>query len=113
MLRKPKISREKLRIAVLPAIILLTALTADRTLDLRAADNVSPSAAVASTGEVSGVISEYGGCIAVFSPGAELPYMVTEVPVSGLREADRELVQQGILVSGNDELLSLLEDLSS
>ncbi len=41
------------------------------------------------------------------------PESVTDIEISGLRDTDRALLQQGIPVSDRRELLALLEDLGS
>lgn len=64
--------------------------------------------------EAEFVLREYGGCIGVFSPeGASRPVSVTDIPVTGLRDADRAMLEQGIAVRDSVELMTLLEDLGS
>ena len=57
---------------------------------------------------------EYNGCIGVFSPQSDAgPITVTDIETRSLREADREIVKNGIAVADREELLTLLEDFGS
>ena len=60
------------------------------------------------------VVRECAGAVCVFHSGyTEVPAIVTEIRVDGLPEADRQLLSDGIEVSGREALLRLLEDLGS
>ena len=64
--------------------------------------------------EAEFVLREYDGCIGVFSPQSEDgPITVTDIELRSLREADREIVRNGLAVADREELLSLLEDFGS
>ena len=64
--------------------------------------------------EAEFVLREYDGCIGVFSPQSDDgPITVTDIETRSLREADREIVKNGIAVADREELLSLLEDFGS
>lgn len=52
------------------------------------------------------------GCVAVLDPGCETA-VVTDIELSTLREADRQLLEAGLTVTSREELLTLLEDLGS
>lgn len=58
-------------------------------------------------------LRDWEGQLAVFCPGEPLPRMVLEVYTCTLPPYDQELLQQGIQVSGYQELLARLEDYSS
>ncbi|MGI5976348.1 MAG: hypothetical protein ACOX68_01435 [Candidatus Limivicinus sp.] len=54
------------------------------------------------------------GFVAVYkNPGGRSPLSVTGIEVSGLRGADRAMLEKGIPVTDTRELLTLLEDLGS
>ena len=59
------------------------------------------------------VLKEYDGCVAVFAVGGHEPVTTTEIDVRTLREADRALLGAGLPAANRDEVLTLLEDLSS
>ena len=55
-----------------------------------------------------------GGCIAIYSSESlPAPFILTDIEVATLRELDRDLLEQGILTSTREEMLSLLEDFGS
>ena len=56
------------------------------------------------------ILREYNGYIAVFTPGASEPHMVLDRQVRFLPDIDRMHLQQGITVTGRDELTALIED---
>lgn len=59
-------------------------------------------------------LREYGGNVAVFSGENEIePLKITDIDLASLRQADRDKLLRGIPISGEAELLELLEDLSS
>lgn len=71
----------------------------------------SPACAIE---EAEFVLREYNGCIGVFSPQSDAgPITVTDIETRSLREADREIVKNGIAVADREELLTLLEDFGS
>lgn len=58
-------------------------------------------------------VSEYHGVVAVFFGNDIAPMLETEIPVSGLRENDRAMVEEGIAAESYNEVLCLLEDFGS
>ncbi|MGM9521860.1 MAG: hypothetical protein ACI3VB_05210 [Oscillospiraceae bacterium] len=56
-------------------------------------------------------VSEYDGDVGVYCDG-ELLY-TTDINIAGLREADRKLLIKGIETGSYEDVLRLLEDLSS
>lgn len=52
-----------------------------------------------------------GGVVAVYSGGEKVAE--TEISLSGLRDADRALVEGGVAVEDYEELVRLIEDLNS
>jgi len=64
-------------------------------------------------GEEAYELRDWEGQLAVFCPGEPLPRMVLEVYTCTLPPYDQQLLQQGIAVSGYQELLARLEDYSS
>lgn len=64
--------------------------------------------------EVGYTLKEYDGKIGIFRGDADKPYTyVEDVEISYLNEYDRELLKNGIEVSTESELKSLIEDLTS
>lgn len=60
------------------------------------------------------ILREYDGQIAVFVPQNEdIPVSLTGILTSTLRQSDRDELQRGIYVSGDNDLARLLEDFSS
>ena len=59
------------------------------------------------------ILREFDGCVAVFAAGERRPLTMTDIPVRGLREADRALLNAGLPCADRDEVLTLLEDLGS
>ena len=58
-------------------------------------------------------LGESDGLIAVYREGEASPLVITNIPLSSLREADRAMVTGGVLSGSEDELLKLLEDFGS
>ena len=84
---------------------------ASRPEEKRAPFHYEPSCAIE---EAEFVLREYNGCIGVFSPQSDAgPITVTDIETRSLREADREIVKNGIAVADREELLTLLEDFGS
>ena len=76
----------------------------------------TPLAGASETPEIKGVytLREYEGRIGIFSGGdMETPQMLTDIYTAGLRQIDRESLEQGITVTGMEEVLKLLEDFGS
>ena len=64
--------------------------------------------------EAGYVLGESGGNIAVYRAGdLTNPVTVTNIELTGLREADRAMIRAGVLSGTESELLMLLEDLGS
>ena len=59
------------------------------------------------------ILIEQNGYVAVFSSNPRQLLEVTNIPVSTLPAADRNLLQTGITATSRYELLTLLEDLNS
>ena len=58
------------------------------------------------------VLGTAGGSVAVYAGGdLRNPLTVTDIPLSTLRRADRERLEQGLPVADREQLLELLEDL--
>jgi len=58
-------------------------------------------------------LGEHNGLLAVYSGEDTEPVTVTDIALSSLRQADRDMISRGIAASSQEELLSLLEDLGS
>lgn len=56
------------------------------------------------------LLAESNGKIAVYKNGENEPFCILEVQVNELPERDRQLLQSGIAVQGEEELYSLIED---
>ena len=64
--------------------------------------------------EGSFVLREYSGRVAVFSGGDnDDPLAITDIKIENLPSSDRNKLSTGIVVSGEDSLQKLLEDLGS
>ncbi|MBE6885623.1 MAG: hypothetical protein IJY82_00010 [Oscillospiraceae bacterium] len=61
-------------------------------------------------GSVGWIVSEYGGKLAVFAEGQELPDRVYDIYVRHLPQLDQELLAQGIPAKTPEELRRILED---
>lgn len=59
------------------------------------------------------LIKEYNGNIAVFKTGEDTPDQIYEVPVETLPAADIQNLQSGIQVYNEQQLQTLIEDLTS
>ena len=71
---------------------------------------ITPRDPIDSPSQVSYIIKEHGGKIAVFAPGEEEPLAVYEVYVHLLPENDIELLRKGITVDDDYTLVKTLED---
>jgi len=58
-------------------------------------------------------LGEHEGRVAVYSQNGSVPITVTDIALSSLRQADREMLAKGLEAATQEELLSLLEDLGS
>ena len=58
-------------------------------------------------------LGEHNGLLAVYSAEGSEPVTVTDIALSSLRQADRDMISRGIVASSREELLALLEDLGS
>lgn len=58
-------------------------------------------------------LRDWQGYIAVFEDDRRTPKTVTDIPTETLNNVDREKLRTGIEAGTREELLSLLEDLSS
>ena len=64
--------------------------------------------------EGSFVLREHSGRVAVFSGGDnDDPLAITDIKIENLPSSDRNKLSTGIVVSGEDSLQKLLEDLGS
>lgn len=110
----------RIRIGLLVCLSLaavFTGMEALKTLRPPTADAL-PETVYAKFGERSESAEFYlkssGGYVAVFAGQRERePVTVTAIEVSGLRAADRAMLERGIPVGDKKELLELLEDLGS
>lgn len=59
------------------------------------------------------LVKEHNGVVAVFFDGDTKPMIETDISISGLRQNDRELIEQGIALQSYNEVLGLLEDFGS
>ena len=60
------------------------------------------------------IMREKDGYVGVFTEGdAENPIFMTDIVVLSLPEADREMLKEGIMVKGEEELRGILEDFGS
>lgn len=62
---------------------------------------------------VTYIVKDFNGNIAVYESNSDKPFKVTDVPISSMPKADQEMLKSGIMVKGESELQSLLEDLCS
>ena len=73
-----------------------------------ARESAGPSAA-----DAAYTVGGYDGSVAVFVSGQKAPWSVTNIPLSGLTQADRQSVEAGIPVESYEALQQLLEDFGS
>jgi hypothetical protein len=60
------------------------------------------------------ILKEYQGNICIFHGDfQDIPAIITDISVNNLTTKDRQLLFQGIVVYGREELLKLLEDFNS
>ena len=59
------------------------------------------------------VLKEYKGQIGIFTSDSSTPDSVLDVTVDALPEYDKQSLQKGIYVTGESQLNSLIEDLTS
>ena len=59
------------------------------------------------------LVKEHNGMVAVFMSDEVSPVIETDIPVNGLRQTDRELMEQGVVLESYTEVLYLLEDFGS
>ena len=64
-------------------------------------------------GSAAYILKESGGYVAVFSSNDSRTVLVTDIPVSSLRQADQTLLRTGIAAADREAVLALLEDLGS
>lgn len=77
-------------------------------------DNPTQAETVAPINERVGyTLKEYNGKIGIFRGSAEKPYTYLDTDISYLNEYDRELLLNGIEVATEQELKTLIEDLTS
>ncbi len=109
----------KLRIALMTCLIAAAAFTATEAYkSIVPAQTVIPDEVYAQftthEDEAKYFLRPCEGYVAVYDGQREkTPVSVTDIEMSNLRSTDRALVQKGIPVSDQRELLSLLEDLGS
>ncbi len=61
--------------------------------------------------EAKYIVKEYQGLVAVFVPDSpDVPQKLLDARVSALPKADRNMLEEGILVYSDEELSRLLED---
>lgn len=72
--------------------------------------NSVPTKMIVQDTQISYIVKDYGGKIAVFAPNEEEPMVVYEVYTHLLPENDIELLRKGISVNDDLELLKTLED---
>lgn len=68
---------------------------------------------ISSSSVTSYIVKTFDGSIAVFENGKDTPFKVTSVPINSLPYADQEILKNGIIVNGKNELKDLLEDYCS
>lgn len=62
---------------------------------------------------LSYIVKDFNGNIAVFESDVEKPFKITDVNINTLPKVDQERLREGIYVTEQNELNSLLEDLCS
>ena len=75
--------------------------------------HVTATSSASSEAEKTYLLKEYNGQIGVFTDDKETPDSVLDVMVNSLPEYDRQSLKNGIFVTGDTELNSLIEDLTS
>lgn len=67
----------------------------------------------ASDGESAYILREHEGYVNVFYPGEDLPAMATDIRVRDLPAGDRRQLEEGISAENHQQMLEILEGLSS
>lgn len=104
---------KKLLLCFLAAAAVITGSAAVK--DMGDAEKVEPgkSLNIAAASKPGYCLRDWQGYIAVFEDGRQTPKTVTDIPTETLNNVDREKLRTGIEAGTREELLSLLEDLSS
>ena len=76
-------------------------------------NNGISSSPLLSSSQTVYIIREYDGQIGVFAENQEKPFLLVEVLVDTLPQADQKMLQSGITVRGDENLNSILEDYES
>jgi len=82
------------------------------TASAASAESLSGQSSAVESRAPAYLIGEYQGNVAVFRFGETKPVQILETPLSVLPEEDRRLLQKGIPVETEEELISILEDYS-
>ena len=99
--------------------MLLTAMTISAVIILGSAGKsveqqksyaIEQASAFAEKEPIGFVLKTYEGKIALFRENSEKPYQILDIEVYLLPDADRELLEQGILAESEEELKKILED---
>lgn len=59
------------------------------------------------------ILREFDGVVALFAPGREEPFELTDILVSSLPYADQVSLRQGLVLRGEEALRQTLEDFGS
>ena len=59
------------------------------------------------------ILRELEGRVALFSPGEEIPFELTQIPVKSLPYQDQVSLRNGLVLRGEAELRPVLEDFGS
>ena len=76
-------------------------------------NNGISSSPLLSSSQTVYIIREYDGQIGVFAENQEKPFLLVEVLVDTLPQADQKMLQSGITVRGDENLNSILGDYES
>ncbi len=59
------------------------------------------------------ILREFDGKVALFAPGQELPFQMTDISVTSLPYADQAALRRGLVLRGEEALRRTLEDFGS
>lgn len=76
------------------------------------ADAQNISSAASSDSQIY-IVKDYNGKVAVFKDGDTEPVRTTQQQVDALPKTDRDMLNEGVTVTGDDELRRLIEDYCS
>ncbi|MDE5753480.1 MAG: hypothetical protein K2H89_02910 [Oscillospiraceae bacterium] len=105
---------KRLQVSLILAAMTISAVvilgSAGKSLEQQKSYAVEQASALAEKEPVGFILKTYEGKIALFRENSEKPYQILDIEVYLLPDADRELLEAGILAETEEELKAILED---